>query len=149
MRSISVYYITSSTCLLIERKLDIKPTSFTSFQEKEKLKNIMPSQRNSKPEHVPNKSNQEKPKPNPTQIQSSKQKEATSTIATTQNPPLSQSSKKKDSIFAKVTMQNPNQFHSSMKKESTNATAGKNTQMTQVIAQYSYLLVLHMSYIYG
>ncbi|KAJ8536486.1 hypothetical protein K7X08_034887 [Anisodus acutangulus] len=83
-------------------------------EEKEKLKNIMPSQRNSIQEHVPNtKTNQEKPKQNPTQIQPSKQKEATSAIATMQNPSLSQSSKKKESIFAKATMQNPTQSHSS------------------------------------
>lgn len=102
----------------------------------------MPSQRNSRPEHVPNKSNQEKPKQNPTQIQSSKQKEATSAIATMQNPSLSLSSKKKDSIFAKATMQNPIQSHSSKKKEPTiNASAVKNAQMTQVIVQYSIIFL--------
>lgn len=105
-------------------------------EEKEKLKNIMPSQRNSKPEHVPNKSNQEKPKQNPTQIQSSKQKESTSAVATMQNPSLSQSSKKKDSIFAKATMQNPTQLYSSKKKEPTNASAGKNAQMTQIAIRF-------------
>ncbi|CAN4086012.1 unnamed protein product [Withania somnifera] len=105
-------------------------------EEKEKFKNIMSSQQNSKKEHVPNKSNQEKAKQNPTQIQSSKQKEATSAIATIQNPSLSQSSKKKDSIFAKVTMKNPTQSHSSNKKEPTNATAGKNAQMTQIAIRF-------------
>ncbi|KAG5618128.1 hypothetical protein H5410_017952 [Solanum commersonii] len=105
-------------------------------EEKEKLKNIMPSLQNSKPEHVPNKSNQEKPKQNPAQIQSSKQKEATSAIATTQNPSLSQSSKKKDSIFAKTIMQNTTQSHSSKKKEPTNATAGENAQMTQIAIRF-------------
>ncbi|XP_055827970.1 plant UBX domain-containing protein 10-like [Solanum dulcamara] len=106
-------------------------------EEKEKLKNIMPSQQNSRLEHVPNKSNQEKPKQNPTQIQSSKQKEATSAIATMQNPSLSQSSKKKDSIFAKATMQNPIQYHSSKKKEPTmNASAVKNAQMTQIAIRF-------------
>ncbi|OIT04872.1 PREDICTED: plant UBX domain-containing protein 10-like [Nicotiana attenuata] len=105
-------------------------------QEKERLENIMPLRRNSKPEHAPNKSNQEKPKQHPTQSQSSKQKEATSAIATMQNPTLSQSSKKKEATFAKATMQNPALSKSSKNKESTNASAGRNAQITQIAIRF-------------
>ncbi|XP_059303971.1 plant UBX domain-containing protein 10-like [Lycium ferocissimum] len=104
-------------------------------EEKEKLKNIMPSHRNSKPEHVPNKSNQEKPKQNPT-IQTSKQKEATSARVTMQNPSLSQPSKRKESIFAKATMQDPTQSHSSKKEEPSIASSGKNAPVTQIAIRF-------------
>lgn len=102
----------------------------------------MPLRRNSKPEHAPNKSNQAKHKQNPTQSQSSKQKEATSAITTMQNPTLSQSSKNKEATFPKATIQNPSLSKSSKNKESTNASAGKNAQMTQVICTTLYFLML-------